>query len=260
MRILKTLAASAAVASVAVAAQAETIKIGVTPGTHEEVMEVVAEKLQDKGIDLDIVTFNDYVLPNQALDDGDLDANSFQHKPYLDQQIADRGYELVIAGTNFVEPMGVYSDKVDSLDAIEEGAEIAIPNDPSNGGRALLLLEKHGLIEVDDAAGLTAGVIDITANPKDLKFVELDAAQLPRSLPDVAAAAINTNYALEAGLNPLKDAVVIEDADSPYANIIVVRAEDKDAEWVKTLVETYQTDAVRQFILDRFEGAVVPAF
>jgi D-methionine transport system substrate-binding protein len=239
---------------------AETVKIGVTPGTHEQVMEVVRDIAKGKGLDLQIVTFSDYVLPNQALDSGDLDANSFQHRPYLDQQVADRGYELVPVAKNFIEPMGIYAKAHKKLEDLPEGAQVAIPNDPSNGGRALLLLQEKGLIKVDPARGLTPGILDITENPKNLAFIEIDAAQLPRALEDVAAAAINTNYALEAGLNPLEDAIAIESAESPYANLIVVRREDEQAPWVKTLVEAYQNAEVRDFIRATFKGAVVPAF
>ncbi|GAB3128678.1 MetQ/NlpA family ABC transporter substrate-binding protein [Novispirillum itersonii] len=261
MRLLSTLAA-AAVSAVLIAAPAvaKEIKLGVSAGSHEQVAEKVAEIIKAKGHTLKIVTFNDYILPNQALASGDLDANSFQHVPYLDQQKKDRGYDLTVVGTNFVEPMGVYSKKIKTLADLKAGDSVAIPNDPSNGGRALLLLAKQGLIEVDAKTGLTPGAADITKNPKGLKFVELDAAQLPRSLPDVTAAAINTNYALEAGLNPLKDSLVIEDAKSPYANIVVVQTKDKDAAWVKDLVAAYQNDQVRAFILETFKGAVVPAF
>lgn len=239
---------------------AQTIKIGVTPGTHEQVMEVVRDIAREKGLDLEIVTFSDYILPNQALASGDLDANSFQHGPYLNQQIQDRGYDLVAVARNFIEPMGVYSRKHKKLEDLPQGAQVAIPNDPSNGGRALLLLQQKGIIEVDPARGLTPGILDITGNPKQLAFVEIDAAQLPRALQDVDAAAINTNYALEAGLNPLKDAIAIESPESPYANLIVVRREDENKPWVRTLIGSYQNDAVRKFIADTFKGAVVPAF
>jgi D-methionine transport system substrate-binding protein len=240
----------AAVSGPALAQDKDTIRIGVTPGTHEEVMEVVRDVAKEKGLTIEILPFTDYVLPNTALADGDLDANSFQHQPYLDQQVKDRGFDLRTIAKNFVEPMGVYSQQYKALADLPEGAQVAIPNDPTNGGRALLLLANEGIITLGDDVGLTPSPLDITENPKNLKFTEVDAAQLPRVLPDVAAAAINTNYALEAGLNP----------DSPYANIVVVQGDNVDAPWVKTLVEAYHTDTVRQFILDRFKGAVVPAF
>jgi len=239
---------------------APVYKIGVTPGTHEQVMEFVKPLLAKKGVAIKIVSFSDYVLPNQAVNDGDLAMNAFEHQPYLDNQIRDRGFKLVSVGTNFIEPMGIYSRKIKSLKALKAGDAFALPNDPTNGGRALLLLQKQGLIKLRPGAGLTAGVPDVAENPRGLKFVELDAAQLPRALPDVAAAAINTNYALEADLVPMRDAIVIEDANSPYANIFVVRTQDRGAPWVREIVSTYQTAPVRDFILKTFKGAIVPAF
>ena len=258
--LLAALAGVLAAPFTATGAMAKTYKIGVTPGTHEQVMEFVKPRLAKAGIDIQIVSFSDYVLPNQAVSDGDLDMNSFQHQPYLDSQVKDRGFDLVSVGKNFIEPMGVYSQKIKNLDQLKTGDTVAIPNDPTNGGRALLLLQKYKLIKLTAGAGLSATPIDIAENPKKLKIVELDAAQLPRALPDVAIAAINTNYALEAGLVPTRDAIAIEAADSPYANIFVVKTKDKDADWVKKLVEVYQTGPVREFILKTFKGAVVPAF
>ncbi|HEV7304986.1 MetQ/NlpA family ABC transporter substrate-binding protein, partial [Ensifer sp.] len=190
----------------------------------------------------------------------DLNANSFQHQPYLDNQIADRGFEIVSVGTTITTPMGVYSQKVKSLDEIKDGATIAIPNDPTNGGRALLVLASKGLIKVKEEAGLKVTPSDITENPKNITFAELDAAQLPRSLQDVDAAVINTNYAMEAGLHPKKDAIAIEGEKSPYANVIAVRKADKDAPWVKTLVESYHDEKVKAFINDTFKGALIPSW
>ena len=183
MRFLLKLTAAAVLAS-ALTGQAlanEKIKIGVTPGAHEEVMEEVVKVAATKGLDIEIVSFSDYVIPNQALDDGDLQANSFQHKPYLDNQIKDRGYDLAVVGYNILTPMGIYSDKIKSLDELEDGAEIGIPNDPTNGGRALLVLQAQGLIKVDPSVGLVVSPLDVIENPKNIRFVELDAAQLPRS-------------------------------------------------------------------------------
>jgi len=262
MRFLLKLTAAAVLAA-ALTGQAlanEKIKIGVTPGAHEEVMEQVVKVAAKKGLDIEIISFSDYVIPNQALDDGDLQANSFQHKPYLDNQIKDRGYDLSVVGYNILTPMGIYSDKIKSLDELAEGAEVGIPNDPTNGGRALLVLQSEGLIKVDPAAGLSVSPLDVIENPKNIKFVELDAAQLPRSLADLDASAINTNYALEAGLNPIKDSIAIEGNDSPYANVIVTRTQDKDAPWVKTLVESYHDDSIREFIETKYEGSVLPVF
>jgi D-methionine transport system substrate-binding protein len=262
MRFLLKLTAAAVLAS-ALTGQAlanDKIRIGVTPGAHEEVMEEVVKVAATKGLDIEIISFSDYVIPNQALDDGDLDANSFQHKPYLDNQIRDRGYDLSVVGYNILTPMGIYSNKIKSLGDLPEGAEVGIPNDPTNGGRALLVLQAHGLIKVDPSVGLVVSPLDVIENPKNIRFVELDAAQLPRSLADLDASAINTNYALEAGLNPIKDSIAIEGNDSPYANVIVTQTGDKDAAWVKTLVEAYHDDAVRQFIETKYQGSVLPVF
>jgi len=258
--MVKFLVTVAAAALISGAALAEDIKVGVTPGEHAQIMEQVKEIAAEKGLNIEILEFSDYVVPNQALADGDLNANSFQHKPYLDNQIADRGFDLVPVAKTITTPMGVYSKKVKNLSELADGATVGIPNDPTNGGRALLILEKEGLIKVNPEAGLKAGSADVTENPKNLQFAELDAAQLPRSLDDVDAAVINTNYALEAGLHPKTDAIAIEGTESPYANLIVVRSEDKDAEWVKTLVESYNNDKIRDFINEEFKGALIPSW
>ncbi|MCF6367863.1 MetQ/NlpA family ABC transporter substrate-binding protein [Rhizobium halophilum] len=253
----KFILAAAIAAFAAGSAAAETIKVGVTPGPHAQIMEKVKEVAATKGLDIEILEFSDYVVPNQALNDGELNANSFQHQPYLDNQVADRGFDLVSVAKNVNFPMGVYSKKVKSLDELEDGATVSIPNDPTNGGRALLVLADQGLIKVDSEKGLKIGPADVTENPKNIQFVELDAAQLPRSLDDVAAAVINTNYALEAGLNPKTDSIAIEGEKAPYVNVIAVRSADKDAPWVKTLVESYQNDEVKAFVNEEFKGAVV---
>ncbi|MFA7415647.1 MAG: MetQ/NlpA family ABC transporter substrate-binding protein [Rhizobium sp.] len=254
------LAASLAALFSASAALAETIKVGVTGGPHAQIMEKVKEVAATKGLDIEILEFSDYVVPNQALADGDLNANSFQHQPYLDNQVKDRGFDLVSVAQTVNFPMGVYSKKVKSLDELAEGATVAIPNDPTNGGRALLILADKGLIKVDAAKGLKIGPADVTENPKNLEFVELDAAQLPRALDDVDASVINTNYALEAGLDPAKDPIAREGEKAPYINVIAVKSADKDAAWVKTLVESYHSDAVKAFIVEQFKGAVISAW
>lgn len=258
-RLLGALAGAAALA-LSVAAHAETLKIGVTPGPHAQILEQVKPIAAKEGLDLQIMEFSDYVVPNQALADGDLNANSFQHQPYLDNQVKDRGFDLVSVAKTVVFPMGVYSKKLKSLDDVPAGGKIAVPNDPTNGGRALLLLQAKGLITLRDGAGLKASPIDVTGNPKKLQIVELDAAQLPRSLDDVSAAVINTNYAMESGLDPIKDAIAREAAESPYANVIAVRKVDKDKPWVAKLVNAYQSPEVKAYVLDHFKGAVVPAF
>ena len=258
---LSTLLAAGALALIAGTASAqESIRMGVTPGPHAQIMEKVAELAAADGLTIEIIEFSDYVVPNQALADGDLDANSFQHQPYLDNQVADRGYDLVSIAQSVNFPMGIYSQDLTSLDALEEGASIAVPNDPTNGGRALLLLEALGLISIDDSVGLRATPLDIDGNEKNLGIVELDAAQLPRSLADVDAAAINTNYALEAGLNPQEDAIAREEAQSPYVNVIAVRGEDRDTDWARKLVAHYHSDAVKAFVAETFEGSVITAW
>lgn len=257
---MKFLISVALAALISVPALAEDIKVGVTPGEHAQIMEKVKDVAAKKGLNIEILEFSDYVVPNQALADGDLNANSFQHQPYLDNQIADRGFDLVSVGKTITTPMGVYSKKVKGLGELADGATVAIPNDPTNGGRALLVLAKAGLIKFKPDAGLKVTPLDIIENPKKIQFAELDAAQLPRSLDDVGAAVINTNYALEAGLNPKTDAIAIESAESPYANVIVVRSADKDAPWVKTLVEAYHDDSIKAFINDEFKGALIPSW
>lgn len=244
----------------AVQANDHLLSIGATPLPHSEILEFISEDLEAEGVELDIVEFTDYVTPNIALDDGSIDANFFQHTPYLEQFNADRGLDLVAAIKVHVEPIGLYSNKYTSLEEIPEGASIALPNDPSNEGRALILLHNKGIITLDDPENLNATPIDIVENPKNLNFEELEAAQLPRVLPDVAGAVINTNYALEADLNPLEDALIMEGSNSPYVNIIAVRKGEENSEKIEILKEVIQSEAVREFILEEYEGAVVPAF
>ena len=241
-------------------AQDKPLKIGVTAGPHAQIFEQVKKVAEKDGLKIQVIEFSDYVQPNAALAAGDLDANSYQHKPYLDQQIADRGYKFSPVGYTVNFPIGIYSKKVKSLKDLPEGAKVGIPNDPTNGGRVLLVLQDQGLIQLRPNAGLKATPLDVVGNPKKLKFVELDAAQLPRSLDDLDASAINTNYAISAGLNPGKDAIARESAKSPYVNLIAVRSADKDKPWVAKLVKAYQSDAVRQFIQTEFKGSVVPGF
>jgi len=253
-------AALAFTASVAALAQDKPLKIGVTAGPHAQIFEVVKKVAEMDGLKIQIVEFNDYVQPNAALAAGDLDANSYQHQPYLDSTIKDRGYKLTSIAQTVTFPIGIYSKKVKSLSELQSGARIAIPNDPTNGGRVLLLLQERGLIKVKAEAGLKATPLDITDNPKKLKIVELDAAQLPRALDEVDAAAVNTNYAIPAGLQPSRDAIALEAAKSPYANIIVVRTQDKDNPAFKKLIKAYQSDEVKQFIATQFKGSVITAW
>ncbi|ODT59163.1 MULTISPECIES: MetQ/NlpA family ABC transporter substrate-binding protein [Paracoccus] len=242
------------------AAMAEDITVGVSPGEHGEIMEKVAEVAAPLGLNIEVIEFSDYVVPNQALADGDLDANSFQHRPYLENQMNDRGFGLVEVGTTITTPMGVYSDRIEDLADLPEGAQVAIPNDPTNGGRALLILQDLGIITLTEGTGLVPSPLDIADNPKGLRFLELDAAQLPRTLADADIAIINTNYALASGLSPRGDSIAMEKADSPYVNILVVQ-EGREAEpWVQTLVDAYQSPEVKAFIDEKYEGAVITSW
>lgn len=260
VRMLAIGALAAGLAGVASARQSQIIKVGVTPGPHAQILEAVKPIAARKGIDIQIIEFSDYVVPNAALESGELQANSFQHKPYLDNQKADRGYKIEPIGYTVNFPIGIYSKKYKSWDAVPQGGTLSIPNDPTNGGRVLLLLRDKGALKLRDGVGFKPTIADIVENPKKLKIVEIDAAQTPRTLDDVDAAAVNTNYATQAGLDPVKDAILREDPKGPYANVIAVRAADKDKPWVKVLVESYQTPEIRDFILTRFKGAVLPAW
>jgi len=241
-------------------AQDKPLKIGVTGGPHAQIFEVVKKIADKEGLKIQVVEFSDYVQPNAALAAGDLDGNSYQHQPYLDNQVKDRGYKLVSVAQTVNFPIGLYSKKVKKLEDLKEGAKFGIPNDPTNGGRVLLVLQDKGLIKLREGAGLKATPLDVVSNPKKLKFVELDAAQLPRSLDDLDASAINTNFALSAGLNPGKDAITQENAKSPYVNVLVVREADKGKPWVAKLVKIYQSEEVRKFIQTEFKGSVLPGF
>jgi D-methionine transport system substrate-binding protein len=261
--MIKTTFAGALIAGIALLATptlAQTIRIGATPGPHAQLLEAVRPLLEPQGIELEILEFSDYVVPNEALASGDLDANSFQHQPYLDNQIADRGYEIESVATTVNFPIGIYSEELDSIDALPDGATIGIPNDPTNGGRVLLLLEANGLLGLREGVGVAASVADIVDNPKNLQIVEIDAAQLPRALPDVDAAGINTNYAEQAGLDPVNDPILRENAEGPYVNVIAVRSEDRNEPWVAALVEAYQSDEIRDFVETTFNGAVLASW
>jgi D-methionine transport system substrate-binding protein len=254
------LAALLSLAVVPALAQTQTIRIAATPGPHAQILEAVKPIAAKKGLDLKIVEFSDYVVPNAALASGEIEANSFQHQPYLDNQKTDRGYKIETVAQTVNFPIGIYSKKHKAFDAVPSGATIAIPNDPTNGGRALLLLQDKGLLKLKEGVGFKPTILDITANTKNFKFVEIDAAQAPRVLDDVDAAVINTNYATQAGLDPVKDALTRENPKGPYVNIIAVRAEDKDKPWVKALVESYRTPEVKQFVEEKFKGAVLTSW
>ncbi|MDR0440063.1 MAG: MetQ/NlpA family ABC transporter substrate-binding protein [Candidatus Accumulibacter sp.] len=253
--------ASLAALSVTAAAQDKPLKVGVTAGPHAQVFEAVKKAAERDGLKVEIIEFSDFVQPNAALAAGDLNANSYQHLPYLEAQINDRGYKFVSVGYTVTFPMGIYSKKVKSLKDVAEGARVGIPNDPTNGGRGLLLLQAEGLLKLKPDAGLKATPLDIAENPKKLKIVELDAAQLPRALGDLDIAAVNGNYAETAGLDPAKEAISLEGPQGPYACVIVVREEDRDKPWVAQLLKAYHSDEVKQFIRATFkESSVIPSW
>lgn len=239
---------------------ADKLSVAATAVPHAEILEFIKPDLAEQGVELDIKVFTDYVQPNVQVAQGRMDANFFQHQPYLESFNEGRGTELVSVVGVHVEPFGAYSRKIDSLDELKEGATVAIPNDPTNGGRALLLLQKAGLITLKDESTITATPRDIASNPRDLEFYELEAATLPRVLDQVELAMINTNYALEAGLNPTEDALILEGSDSPYVNILVSRPENRDSEAMQALADALTSEKVHEFILEEYDGAVVPAF
>ena len=254
----KLFAAVAAVA--AFSAHAGDLSVAATPVPHAEILEFVKPALAKEGVNLKVKVFTDYVQPNVQVAEKRLDANFFQHQPYLDEFNKSKGTNLVSVAAVHLEPLGAYSSKYKKLDELKDGATVVIPNDATNGGRALLLLDKAGLIKLKDSKNILSTVKDITENPKNLKFRELEAATIPRVLTQVDLALINTNYALEAKLNPEKDALVIEGSDSPYVNILVARPDDKDSEDMKKLVAALHTPEVKAFILEKYKGAILPAF
>ena len=241
----------------------EKLVVGASPAPHAEILEAAREVLASKGYDLEIVEYTDYVIPNNALDSGDLDANYFQHGPYLESFNEQNGTDLVSAGAIHYEPFGIYAGKTASLEELPDGATVLVPNDITNEARALLLLQDQGLLTLKEGAGLEATPMDIAENPKNLEFVELEAALLPRSLPDEDIAVINGNYAIEAGLK-MSDALATEDPDSlaatTYGNVVAVRAEDVESEKTKALMEALTSPEVKEFMETTYEGAVVPLF
>jgi len=254
----KLFAAVAAVA--AFSAHAGDLSVAASPVPHAEILEFVKPALAKEGVNLKVKVFTDYIQPNVQVAEKRLDANFFQHQPYLDEFNKAKGTHLVSVAAVHLEPLGAYSSKYKKLDELKDGSTVVIPNDATNGGRALLLLDKAGLIKLKDSTNILSTVKDITANPKNLKFRELEAATIPRVLTQVDLALINTNYALEAKLNPEKDALVIEGSDSPYVNILVARPDDKDSADMKKLVDALHTPQVKAFINEKYKGAIVPAF
>lgn len=236
------------------------IKVGISAGIDQSLWAVVQKVAKQKyDLDVEVVTFNDYVLPNEALNNGDLDINAFQHKPYLDKQMQERGYKLAAVGNTFVYPIAGYSKKIASLSQLPDGAQVAVPNDPTNLGRSLLLLQKQGLITLKDGVGLLPTALDIVSNPKKLKIVEIEAPQLPRALDDAQLAIINGNYALQAGLVPSKDALALEQAkDNPYANVLVTTPKLAHDPRILELAKDLESKQTAEFINQHYKGSVIP--
>jgi len=260
MRLL-TLALIASLLAGVVHAQT-TLQVAANAVPHAEILEFVKPALQAQGVVLKIRVFTDYVQPNLQVEEKQLDANFFQHKPYLDAFNTAHGTHIVAVPNSqvHIEPFGAYSGKIKSLAALADGAQIAVPNDPSNCGRALALLQKQGLIKLKNPADILATARDVVSNPKKLKIRELEAATLPRVLQDVDIALINTNYALAAGLNPIRDALFIESSDSPYANLVAARSDNVNSPALQKLVALLRSPETRQFIEEKYRGAIVPAF
>lgn len=251
----------AVLATLSVSAFAADLKVGGMNGPESDLLVAAQQVAKDKfGLEVEIVRFDDYVTPNIALADGDIDLNAFQHRPYLERMVKDRGFKLVVVGETFVYPIGAYSKKVKSIDELKDGATIAVPNDPSNEGRTLILLHNKGLIKLEDPKNLEASVLDIAENPHKFDFKEIEAAQLPRMLDEVDLAFINSGFAVDAGLSPSKDTIFSEGTDSPYMNIIVAREADKDKATIKQFVEAYHSDAVKAAAEKAFKGAAVPGW
>ncbi len=239
----------------------KVLKVGATPEPHASMLNLIVDDMAKAGYTLEVVEFTDYVTPNRALEDGQIDANFFQHIPYMDAQNEEHGYHLVNAGGIHIEPIALYSKKVSSLSGLADGASIAIPNDPTNEGRALLLLQSAGLIKLNAAAGITATPLDIVENKKNLKFNEVEAASLPRVLDDVDAAVINGNYAIPAGLSATKDGLIVEGADSPYVNIVTVKAGKENDPAIKALVNALKSDEIKEYVNKTYpNGEVVLVF
>ena len=261
--VAETSAAESSEAAEETTGDLEDLTVGASPAPHAEILEAAREELAKKGYNLKIVEYTDYVQPNLALEAGDLDANYFQHLPYLEQFNQERGTKLVSAGKIHYEPFGIYAGKTASLDELADGAKVAVPNDATNEARALLLLEAQGLLKLADGAGLKATKTDIVENSKNLDILEVEAAQVPRSLPDVDVAVINGNYAIEAGLK-VSDALAVEASDSEaattYGNVVAVKEGKEEDAKTKALIEALTSDAVKEYMEQTYEGAVVPLF
>lgn len=236
------------------------IKVGITSGPEQEIAEVAKKVAKEKyNLEVELVSFNDYVVPNEALNNGDIDANAFQHVPYLNEQSKQRGYKLAVVGKTFLYPIVAYSKKIKNISELKNGSTVVIPNDPTNGGRSLLLLQKNGLLKLKDGIGLLPKVTDIAENPKQLKIIEIEAPQLPRVLDDkeVILAIINNNFAAQAGLDAEKQGILTEDKDSPYVNVVVARHDNQNSEKVKNFVKAYESDEVLKKAQEIFKGGAI---
>lgn len=236
------------------------LTVGVTAGPHEEIVEKVKELAEKDGLKIDLQVFSDYVMPNVSLAEKDIDMNIFQTIPFFEQMKKDRNLDLVDVGKTVTFPMGIYSNQVKDVNELTEGAKIGLPNDPTQGGRALMLFESAGMIKLKEGLGTNATIHDIEENTKNFEFVELDAAQIPRQLNELDAAAINTNFVIDAGLSPADDSIFIEPKDSPFVNIIAVRTESKDEEVIQQFIDLYRSEEVKQFIEERFDRSIIPSW
>nr|WP_205136370.1 MetQ/NlpA family ABC transporter substrate-binding protein [Virgibacillus halotolerans] len=236
------------------------LTVGVTSGPHEELLEKIQELGKEQGLDIELKVFNDYVMPNVALSEGEIDMNSFQTEPFFDQANEERQLGLVKVADTITFPMGIYSLDIEDVKELKDGAKIGLPSDPTNSGRALALFEQAGLIKVNEGAGIDATIKDIEVNNNNYEFIELDPAQIGRQLDELDAAAINTNFAMDAGFVPSKDAIFIEPKDSPFANLIAVREESKDQEAVQQFIDLYHSDEVKAFVDEKFDGSVIPSW
>ena len=242
---------------VALCVSIQALTVGVTAGPHADIVNKIKQMAKDKGLNIDVVEFNDFIMPNEALNSKSIDVNSYQHELFLKSQVESRGYQIKSIAKTVIMPLGAYSSKLKSLDDLPQGGKIAIPNDPTNGGRALKLLAKAGVIQVNDVE--SPSVLDIAANPKSLSLVEIEAPLVPQSLTDVDAGITNTDWILTSGLDP-KSAIIQEDKDGPYANVIAVRIGDENRDDIKQFVDLYHSSEIKAFIEATYKGAVIPAW
>ena len=238
----------------------EVLKVAANPVPHAEILEQVKPILAKEGVDLQIIEFTDYIQPNMALSSHEVDANFFANVPYQNNYNKDHGTNFVSFAPVHIEPLAIYSQKIKDLKDLPNGAKVAIPSDPTNSARALLLLQNAGLVTLKDPTGLTNTPFDVTSNPKNIQITELEAAQIPRSIQDLDAAVINANYALTAGLNPTKDGLFVEKADSPYANLLSVNPGDENKPAIQKLAKALQSPEIKKFIEEHYNGAIIPAF